>query len=630
MAPGRPGWWRGLLLAAILIALVLATGSWAVVRIYGPSFTREKIESALTEALDQPVRIGAVRLEPWLLRLVLADVSTGEPGGDGPIVRVGQIAASLSIESLWRREAILSARVVEPDVVLEVDAGASKRFEPFPLPDSIAIGPVRLRLGTVRVTRGHLVLRNTAVPLDLEVRGAEITARPVSGDLDVLARAEALQVRALGLGEQVEKIETVARLAADRVRVRSATWQWQSRAMRLAGDLAQPWRPERTLAFHLEGEVALAAAGDRAGLSDALDGTARIEADISGPPDAIRVTGRVSSPAVGIAGFAVRDVAIPFEWANRQLAINDLDARPGGGRVKGRVTASLLQPSGADVKIALSEVIPPDPLTALGPGSAAADILIRGGAIEIAGAQAGWRDASLTLGGRIETRGSLAVASRLTADVAALGRTLGAPDLAGRAIVTAELSGRTEAPILTGRADLTGAAAAGHAVAPLEARFRLAAVSAEGRRALSRWDGTLESPRVTWQSISAEHVAAAFIVDQSRLELTRLGARVAAIPVEATGAWAWAGGGRAEARLGPVALGAIPAVPAGIGLAGTGRGHLTVKVERRTVSTEAAVDLERVSSAGVLLGDGSVRIRGSSTALTGDLAFPARKLRAET
>src|SRR5262249_43853717 len=157
----------------------------------------------------------------------------------------------------------------------------------------------------------------------------------------------------------------------------------------------------------------------------------------------------------------------------------------------------------------------------------------------------------------------------------------------------------------------------------------LATAPRDGARSLSRWDGSIELARAAWQSIAAENIAATFSLDPQRFELTRARARVAAVPLEVTGGWPWAGEARAKVLVGPVALGSIAGVRTALDLAGTGRGQITVSTERGVVSTEAAIDLERVSAHGVALGDGRLSLRGKDPALSGALAFPARKLRAE-
>src|SRR5262249_43939038 len=152
----------------------------------------------------------------------------------------------------------------------------------------------------------------------------------------------------------------------------SANWQWEARAMRLAGELRQPWRGGRTLALHLDGDVPLGPVAHRVSVGGAVEGTAHVDVGVAGPIDAPRVAGRIAIPALDIGGVDIRDVAIGAHWADRRLAVDDLAARLGRGQIKGRATASLVAPSGADVEIAISALTLPDPLSALGAGNATA------------------------------------------------------------------------------------------------------------------------------------------------------------------------------------------------------------------------------------------------------------------
>ena len=55
-------WWQVTLLAALAAAVLVVAASWAIVRVYGPAFTRERVEALLSEALEQPVRVALKRL----------------------------------------------------------------------------------------------------------------------------------------------------------------------------------------------------------------------------------------------------------------------------------------------------------------------------------------------------------------------------------------------------------------------------------------------------------------------------------------------------------------------------------------------------------------------------------------
>jgi hypothetical protein len=120
-------WWRVTLLAAVGVLGAVVAVSWVLVRVWGPTFTRERVEALLSEALGQPVRVGAVRLEPWRLRLSVADLDV--PGTPPGALRLSAAAIDvhLDIASLWRREITLSARVTDLrlDLTLPQTSGAA-------------------------------------------------------------------------------------------------------------------------------------------------------------------------------------------------------------------------------------------------------------------------------------------------------------------------------------------------------------------------------------------------------------------------------------------------------------------------------------------------------------------------
>src|SRR5262249_29353367 len=154
---------------------------------------------------------------PWLGRLSLVDVAVDDdPSAPTRLaVRLPRVDVSLGIESLWRGRFVLSVALSEPDVAAEGGGNQSSRIDVVPLPESFPIGPVRIRIGTVRVTGGHLVFRQSRPPLALEARGVDVVARPAAGDLDVSAQAGALRIDALGRGEEVERVAVDARLSAE-------------------------------------------------------------------------------------------------------------------------------------------------------------------------------------------------------------------------------------------------------------------------------------------------------------------------------------------------------------------------------------------------------------------------------
>src|SRR5262245_28040420 len=192
MTWSRVRWWHGALVALLLLVLIGASLSWAIVRLYGPRFTRDRVEALLGEALGQPVRVGAVALRPWLLRLSLADVSTtADRSAPAPIgFRVRALDVILGIDSVWRRELVVSIALDDADVDAAVRPSGGGELHLFPLPESFAVGPLHLKIGAIRVTRTHVALRIADPALAIDVRGADVKARPHAGDLDVTLSAE--------------------------------------------------------------------------------------------------------------------------------------------------------------------------------------------------------------------------------------------------------------------------------------------------------------------------------------------------------------------------------------------------------------------------------------------------------
>ena len=107
----RLRWWHVVLVTALAVVGIVLTASWVILRVYGPAFTRERVEALLSEALGQPARVGAVHLRPWRGRVSLVDLDVlprATPPG-GVLLRAPTIDVSVDIASLWRRELTLSA-----------------------------------------------------------------------------------------------------------------------------------------------------------------------------------------------------------------------------------------------------------------------------------------------------------------------------------------------------------------------------------------------------------------------------------------------------------------------------------------------------------------------------------------
>src|SRR5207253_803459 len=92
-SPRRARLWRylGYTAGALLVfVLFLVVGSWLAVRVWGPEFARERLETALTSALDRPTRVEHVSVRPWLGRVVIGNVTAGARPGAARLRRPGQ------------------------------------------------------------------------------------------------------------------------------------------------------------------------------------------------------------------------------------------------------------------------------------------------------------------------------------------------------------------------------------------------------------------------------------------------------------------------------------------------------------------------------------------------------------
>jgi autotransporter translocation and assembly factor TamB len=622
----RLRWWRAALLGALAVLGLVLVISWVLLRVYGPTFTRERVEALLSEALAQPVRVGAVRLSPWRLRLSLADLDVPGAPPDGVRLRAAAIAVSVDVASLWRRELILSVLVTDVRLDMAVPETEAAGVSIFPLPRYFAVGPVRVGIGSIRIKDGLATIRLPEGAAIVTVQGADVSARPAGGDLDVSGRIDALGVDALGRRDQIERVAVDGRLSADAAVIQRIGWRWHGEAMQLHGEVRRPWTASRELALQARGEIALAALAKAVGVDERVDGKAQVTAEVTGPVEAPSIAGRVRIPELRLAGVAARDVLIDGQWGDRKLRLDDVQARLGAGRMRARLETAPIADGGARVALDLRELVLPGSLTGLGPAIGVAEGKVRDGGVDLERAEVKWRGVEVALDGRIAGGPALAVRGTIVADLRELGDALKLGPLSGRARVSAELTGRGGAQAIEGRAQIADLVAAGHAVEPVEASFRIAASPGPA----TRWTGTVESPRVRWDEVAVESIAASLAVDGTRIELIRARARALAVPIEVSGVWNWTGSGRGHATCGPVALAGISGVPAVLQLAGTGRASVDASVDRGATSASALVELERVSAAGVPLGAGRVEVRLRGQALAGELAFPARRLSVRT
>ena len=144
--------------------------------------------------------------------------------------------------------------------------------------------------------------------------------------------------------------------------------------------------------------------------------------------------------------------------------------------------------------------------------------------------------------------------------------------------------------------------------------------------AAPRWSGTIRSRRLAlpWAEIADLHGALALSADA--LEIPRLAVRVAGIPVEGSGRWAWQGLGEARLVAGPAALARLPGVPPDLPLDGSARAQIDLRVSAAGAQGTARVEAERVSVAKIALGRGTGEATLRGRRLDAALQFPERQL----
>ncbi len=137
-------WWLtglcvvGVVLAGLVLALAL------VLRAYAPTLSRDRLETALTEALGRPVRIEGVTLSAWRRRIEIRDLRVDPGPGEGaePLLRLDRGEVRIGLSSLWRRQVVLS-RILLQGVTLRAFGSGQGSSPPLVVPD------------TVRVRSGH-------------------------------------------------------------------------------------------------------------------------------------------------------------------------------------------------------------------------------------------------------------------------------------------------------------------------------------------------------------------------------------------------------------------------------------------------------------------------------------------
>lgn len=148
----RLAWALGTL-ALLALLWTLAVGWWL------PRFLQPRVEAAAAQALGAPLAMERIEIAPWRLEAVVSGLRLGP--ADAAWLRVAELRADVSIDSLWRLAPVVERLLVrEPRVALErLSPG---RFNITPMLEALARRPpaapddtpARFALHNIRVEGG--------------------------------------------------------------------------------------------------------------------------------------------------------------------------------------------------------------------------------------------------------------------------------------------------------------------------------------------------------------------------------------------------------------------------------------------------------------------------------------------
>jgi autotransporter translocation and assembly factor TamB len=338
----RLRWCLITVLAVLVILAGIAIGSWVVLERYGPLFAKERIEEALTRALDRRVTVGEVILRPWLGRLQVLnlEVRPDRSIGREPVLRLGRGQVGIGISSLWRRELVLSRILLEDLAVNLIASQPSDRPVALDLPERFELGPLTVQVKTVQVRRGRLRYQDRREQLILECQGVDALARPLDRGIDAMIQVAEFRLQLPEIREELTEIRAAGWIHQQRTSLRSLTARWHGREVQVSGEVRLPFdTPE--LRLKVRGDLELAEIAKRTQAPFVLTGTATVDAALVGPLDALRVAGQVRVPSLTAGPLRVTEMTVEGRWENRQLDLASVRARVFDGELRGAFTTRL-------------------------------------------------------------------------------------------------------------------------------------------------------------------------------------------------------------------------------------------------------------------------------------------------
>jgi len=310
----RLRWFLVAVLAVLVLLAGIAIGSWYVLERYGPLFARQRVEEALSRALDRPVSIGEVVLRPWLGRVQVLSLEIGPDPVEGgePLLRLSRAQVGIAISSLWRREIVVSGVLLEDPALTLVSSRPSGSRFPLDLPDHFEVGPVRVQVRGVQVKRGRLVYRDPGEQLSLEVQGVEASVRPLNRGIDGRVEVASARLRLHAAREELTDIRVAGWVHQTQVSVRDLAARWNGHEVRVSGEVRQPFDAP-VLHLKLRGEVDLADVARWTKAPWPVAGTAGVDGAVDGPMDALTVSGQLQMSTLAAGPIQAKAVAVSGE-----------------------------------------------------------------------------------------------------------------------------------------------------------------------------------------------------------------------------------------------------------------------------------------------------------------------------
>ncbi len=146
---------RGLGYAIGSVAALIAI-AWLAV----PPIARSQLETRLSELLERPTTVESVAFDPFRLRLTVRKLAIADKTGRAPLLAFDELAANLSIASIWHWAPVLDAlKVVRPNLSLARDTAG--RYNVQDLIDRAMAAPPgpppRISLNNIEIEEGSVV-----------------------------------------------------------------------------------------------------------------------------------------------------------------------------------------------------------------------------------------------------------------------------------------------------------------------------------------------------------------------------------------------------------------------------------------------------------------------------------------